>query len=1256
MKSPQKLFKGGTHMGRRKLLFSSAFIVALLAAIPWGAEKAQAGPGILAGPFGAYSSPSGGTFYNNSPAGVWSANINGNITATTDSGTPLAKFVDRLPGLGNGDGTKDKLGVNGLGQYIPVAVADTTTYPGCDYYQIGLQDYTQKLHTNLAKATKLRGYYQINGTDHTNQYLGPFIISKSYNPSLPAGVGANGQPVRILFENHLGIGTLGDTFIPMDPTLMGADTSYTQNRATLHLHGGATPWISDGTPHQWVTPFGQITPVGKLRGVGQQNVPDMYYDSFGAIVAAGTPGATTNPGVGKATFYYTNQQSGRLMFYHDHAYGTTRLNVYAGEAAGFLLYDQTELDLIKGTNVSLNNPSLAKVLPDASTDLGTNYTFGIPLVIQDKTFVAKNTVTVQDTKWTNPKWGVEGDLWFPHVYETNQNPNAVGTGANDFGRWDYGPWFWPPVLIDPTVQPASWLGKSLPQVDLSTTPEAFSDTPLVNGTAYPFLPVQPKAYRFRILNAANDRPWNLQLYVADPNVVGAGAGKEVAMVYAAPRPVCTAASPAAIPTVPSTCTCGATLATQPFGCFPATWPTDGRDGGVPDPQFAGPKMIQIGTEGGILPSPVVLDNQPVGYEYNRRNIVVLDILNQTLLLGPAERADVIIDFSAFAGKNIILYNDAPAPNPAFDPRYDYFTNNLDATWMGGAPTTLAGFGPNTRTIMQFQVAAAAPQNVTPLYNDPAVVGPAGTLTTAIQAAFKATQAPPIVPETTYNAPGLYPSITKDVYGRIFDNSLTFTPIGAASPTTVGFKSKAIQELWDPYGRMNATLGVELPFTNNNIQTTIPLGYVDPATEFIHNGETQLWKITHNGVDTHPVHFHLYNVQLINRVGWDGAVRPPEPNELGWKETVRMKPLEDVIVAFKSVLPQLPFAIPNSVRLLNPAMPAGDILNLINPVDGNAIPVANNLTNFGHEYVWHCHILGHEENDFMRPQVLRTPIKLDFENDGIRDLAVWRSSTGNWYVLPSSTNTVKPAVKLGKAGDIPVAGDFDGDSKTDLAVWRPSSGIWYILNSSTNILEPAVTLGSNGDIPVPADYDGDGKTDKAVWKPSTGVWSFIKSSDATAAVNTLKLGKSGDIPVPADYDGDGAVDMAVWRPTSRIWFILDSSTNTLEPSIVFGTSTDIPVPGDFDGDGKADKAVYHTDGSWSFIFSTNNPTNAVTNVAALTAHAAGDIPLPGEYCGNQKVLPAIWRPSNHTLYTQNCTTGALRTIPFAAAQSSDTIVK
>ncbi len=146
--------------------------------------------------------------------------------------------------------------------------------------------------------------------------------------------------------------------------------------------------------------------------------------------------------------------------------------------------------------------------------------------------------------------------------------------------------------------------------------------------------------------------------------------------------------------------------------------------------------------------------------------------------------------------------------------------------------------------------------------------------------------------------------------------------------TIPMQTKAIQELWDPYGRMNATLGVEFPFTSNLNQTTIPLGYVDYPTEIIPDGQVQLWKVTHNGVDTHPVHFHLFNVQLINRVGWDGAIRPPDANEIGWKETVRMNPLEDAIVALRAKKMTVPFAMPTSQRSTDVTVAAGSNVTLI----------------------------------------------------------------------------------------------------------------------------------------------------------------------------------------------------------------------------------------------------------------------------------------------------------------------------------------
>lgn len=836
--------------------------------------------------------------YANSP--LPQVDASGNVIA----GTGIRKFVDSLPGLGSSN-------ANDLGQYIPVAIPDTTTYPGSDYYEIELRQYTEKLHKDLP-ATTLRGYVQVNTTDPTVKkvnYLGPMIIAKK------------DCPVRVKFTDKLPTGSGGDLFLPVDTTIMGAGTgpkmgseNYTQNRATLHLHGGITPWISDGNPNQWITPAGEKT--SYPTGVSVHNVPDM-----------------PDPGPGSETFFYTNQQSARLMFYHDHSYGITRLNVYAGEEAGYILRDKTEQDLIASGAIP-------------STE--------IPLIIQDKTFVPNDTqLAAEDPTWDKSKWGGLGDLWFPHVYMPNQNPEDI-TGANAMGRWDYGPWFWPPYTglkhgtvanpLFPTVAGEPQKNPGVPNI--SAVPEAFMDTPLVNGTAYPYIDVQPKAYRFRILNASNDRFWNLQLYTAKSNntmwnssgaLLDANAGE--------------------VPMVPAVSTTG----------YPTTWPTDGRAGGVPDPAAAGPSILQIGTESGFLPKPVELVSQPIDYNYNRRDIVVLNISNKSLLLGPAERADVIIDFSKYAGKTLILYNDAPAPVPAFDPRNDYYTGDPDQTSSGGAPTTKAGYGPNTRTVMQIKVAGTAAAVTTPKLPGT----PLEIMNKVLPTAYTVSQHPLIVPS--------------GIYARIQDTSLTFAPVGSTTPIKFDLQPKAIQELFETdYGRMNATMGMEIPNTNASTQTTIPYGYVDPVTENITaytdpltpstSDGTQLWKITHNGVDTHSIHFHLFDVQIVNRVGWDGVIRPPDPNEMGIKDTVRMNPLEDVIIAIRPIMPKVTFGVPDSIRALDVTMPIGSTGQFmgIDPKTNTPITVTNQIYNFGWEYMWHCHILGHEENDMMRPIAMSVP--------------------------------------------------------------------------------------------------------------------------------------------------------------------------------------------------------------------------------------------------------------------------------------------
>jgi hypothetical protein len=105
---------------------------------------------------------------------------------------------------------------------------------------------------------------------------------------------------------------------------------------------------------------------------------------------------------------------------------------------------------------------------------------------------------------------------------------------------------------------------------------------------------------------------------------------------------------------------------------------------------------------------------------------------------------------------------------------------------------------------------------------------------------------------------------------------------------------------------------------------------------------------------------------------------------------------------------------------------------------------------------------------------------------------------------------------GTMGDVPVTGDFDRDGKTDFAVWRPSTGVWWIVYSSDGSCHTR-QWGMSGDVPVPADYDRDGPTDVAVWPPfnpsslATGDWLIINSRDGST--NAVSLGAASDKPVP-----------------------------------------------------------------------------------------------------------------------------------------------
>ena len=965
------------------------------------------------------------------------------------TGTGIKKFQNELPLLCDPSVAGSCAAAsNNLGQYIPLGVPDTTTFPGADYYVIALVQHREQMNSSLpAQGTLLREYVQLetaaNASWSESVPLVNQLLDGTSTPALmPDGSQAVGigephylgpiiqankdRPVRIVFYNLLPTGADGDLFLPVDTTFMGSGMGpmdmaepvdqgsvldgvrnptcgepnlsmmdrmmcFAQNRATLHLHGGITPWISDGTPHQWITPANEMT--SWPEGVIVRQVPDMV----GLDRPAGVPDCSA-PDDGCMTFYYTNQQSSRFMFYHDHSWGITRLNVYAGEAAGYIIRDDTETALIN-----------SGLLPSGQHE--------IPLVVQDKTFVSSPAQMAElDPTWDYSRWGSEGDLWYEPVYMPAENP-ADPSGMSSYGRWFYGPWFWPPATpkyppianpyygLDPEGadgirytaddwgiplaspcdlnDPTTWQYDTDPFCEppfIPGTPnnsagmEEFNDTPVVNGTAYPTLTVDPTAYRFRILNAANDRFWNLQWYVGDPTTADPVLG-----------PTEVALNPAEV------------AAAQ---LDPVVFPT-------PDLTLspAGPDWIQIGSEGGFLPQPVIVPNQHITWITDPTRFDVGNVDLHAVLLGPAERADVIVDFSQFAGQTLILYNDAPAAFPARITTYDYYTGMPDL-YPNSAANVLPGYGPNTRTIMQVKVNNIAP---TPAYNFNALRS-AFLHKADGSGVFESGQNPIIVGQASYNASyatdfttggwcnsPVNPSARCDGFARISEqggDTFKFdTLVGNQIGVTI--EPKAIHDEMnatntEPFGRMQGNLGLEAVPANPGVQNVVLYPFINPPTEIfdgtnlpttanltpisVGTDGTQIWKITHNGVDTHPIHFHLYDVQLLNRVTWDNIIIPPDPAELGWKDTVRVSPLEDTYFAIRPIIPVFPFEIPNSIRPMDPMMPLGS-LSMFNSTDpsGNPVdPIVNSLVNFGWEYMYHCHILSHEEMDMMRPNIVAMP--------------------------------------------------------------------------------------------------------------------------------------------------------------------------------------------------------------------------------------------------------------------------------------------
>jgi photosystem II stability/assembly factor-like uncharacterized protein len=241
--------------------------------------------------------------------------------------------------------------------------------------------------------------------------------------------------------------------------------------------------------------------------------------------------------------------------------------------------------------------------------------------------------------------------------------------------------------------------------------------------------------------------------------------------------------------------------------------------------------------------------------------------------------------------------------------------------------------------------------------------------------------------------------------------------------------------------------------------------------------------------------------------------------------------------------------------------------------------------------------------FGDPSLGDVPVPADYDCDGRRDLAFYRTATGEWHILQSSTGrvVVRPFGDP-SLGDIPIPGRYwNFACSTDIGLYRATTGQWFVRNAAYQFGSPA-----HGDIPVAADYDGDGITDLAVYRTTTGDWFVAGSS--TGVRGPLRFGapEAGDVPVPADYDGDGKADLAVYRRSTGEWFIFGSSMG-FRPAIRFGAPSlgDTPVPADYDGDGMADIAVYRTStGEWFGFGSSDGAFGPLL----FGSPALGDVPV------------------------------------------------
>jgi FtsP/CotA-like multicopper oxidase with cupredoxin domain len=605
-----------------------------------------------------------------------------------------------------------------------------------DDYEISVRQFPQQILPAGLPPTSVWGYGAIAAQSGRGLLL--------HNaPSLTIEAQYN-RPVRVKWINDLvdADGTFLPHLLPVDPTLHwanppgGADGRDTRPtfESTPERYTGPVPIVthahgavgvgdeSDGYPEAWYLPAANDIPAGHAT-------EGTWYDFF-AGKAAASYSATWGPGF--ATFQYPNLGRAATTWYHDHTLGMTRLNVYAGPAGFYIIRggpagDSAVLDSRTGLTASLPGPA-----PRENDAFPSNKHYReIPIAIQDRSFNSDGSLFYPDTR------AFFDEFAGPYIPETDVSP-----------IWN---------------------------------PEFFGNMIMVNGNTWPFLDVEQRRYRFRVLNGCQSR-----FLILDFNDV------------------------------------------------------------------PGVEVWAIGNEGGLLAAPVNL----TATNGNR------------LLIGLAERADLIVDFTNVPVGNHVLANVGP-----------------DEPFGGGEPDDDFDFADpdSTGQIMEFRVV--------PALDDDTSTPP------------QFLQLPAVIP---------LPAAT------------VVRPLALLEEMSAFHDGPAEALLGTVDGDPNLAPGV----------LTKRL-WKDHVTENPAVGSTEVWELYNASADAHPMHIHEVTFEVLNRqdivvdeeagtveVAPGSVPRPAETWETGFKDTV---------IAYPGQVTRL------RIRLERPG-----------------------------QFVWHCHIVEHEDNEMMRP--------------------------------------------------------------------------------------------------------------------------------------------------------------------------------------------------------------------------------------------------------------------------------------------------